>query len=73
MPTSIILHNIVISDPEKAEALANALEASSQNPKCKPSEPAIPILTDVEAVREFFCTGRVLVKKYTEIKIRKIY
>lgn len=54
MPTSSILHNIVISDPKKAEALANALEASSQNPKCKPSEPAIPILTDVEAVREFF-------------------
>ena len=51
MPTSSILHNIVISDPKKAEALANALEASSQNPKCKPSEPAIPILTDVEAVR----------------------
>lgn len=58
MATSSILHNIVIRDPKKAEALANALEASSRDPKRKPSTPTIPILTDVEAVREFFKKGQ---------------
>lgn len=31
MATSSILHNIVIRDPKKAEALANALETSSRD------------------------------------------
>ena len=53
MATSSILHNIVISDPKKAEALANALEASSRDPKRKPSESTISVLTGAEAVREF--------------------
>lgn len=38
MATSSILHNIVIRDPKKAEALANALETSSRDPKRKPSD-----------------------------------
>ena len=53
MPTSSILHNIVIRDPKKAEALANALEASSRDPKRKPSESIISVLTGAEAVQEF--------------------
>lgn len=53
MPTSSILHNIVISDPKKAEALANALEASSRDPKRKPSQSTISVLTGAEAVQEF--------------------
>ena len=54
MDTSSILTNIVIKDAKKAEALANALEASSHDSKRKPSEPMILVLTDVEAVRKFF-------------------
>lgn len=54
MATSSILTNVVIKDSKRAEALANALEASSRDPKRKPSAPAIPVLTDVEAVRKFF-------------------
>ena len=54
MATSSILNNVVIKDSKKAEALANALEASSHDSKRKPSEPTIPVLTDVEAVRKFF-------------------
>jgi len=53
MAASSILHNIVIRDPKKAEALANALEASSGDPKRKPSESTISVLTGAEAVREF--------------------
>ena len=54
MATSSILTNVVIKDSKKAESLANALEASSHDPKRKPYTPTIPILTDVEAVRKFF-------------------
>lgn len=54
MATSSILTNVVIKDSKRVEALANALEASSRDPKRKPSAPTIPVLTDVEAVRKFF-------------------
>ncbi len=54
MATSSILTNVVIRDSKKAEALASALEASSRDPKWKPSSPTIPVLTDAEAVRKFF-------------------
>lgn len=54
MATSSILTNVVIRDSKKAEALASALEASSHDPKRKPSSPTIPVLTDAEAVRKFF-------------------
>lgn len=54
MATSSILTNVVIKDSKKAEALANALEASSRDPKRKPSAPTIPVLTDVKAIRKFF-------------------
>lgn len=53
MATSSILTNVVIKDSKKAEVLANALEASSRDPKRKPSAPTIPVLTDVDAVRRF--------------------
>lgn len=52
MATSSILSNIVIRDSKKAEALINALEASSNDPKWKPSAPTIPVLTDIEAIRK---------------------
>ena len=45
MATSSILKNVVIKDSKKAEALANALEASSHDPKREPSAPTIPVLT----------------------------
>ena len=54
MATSSILTNVVIKDSKKAEVLANSLEASSRDPKRKPSAPTIPVLTDVNAVRRFF-------------------
>lgn len=54
MATSSILTNVVIKDSKRVEALANALEASSRDPKRKPSAPTIPVLTDVEAVQKFF-------------------
>ena len=41
------------SSIKKAEALANALEASSRDPKRKPSGTTIPVSTGAEAVREF--------------------
>lgn len=52
MSTSSILTNIVIHDPKKAEILANALEESSHDPEWKPSVPAIPVLTDIDAIRK---------------------
>lgn len=53
MATSSILSNVVIRDLKKAEAFADALEASSHDPKHKPSEPIIPFLSDVDEIRKF--------------------
>ena len=53
MATSSILTNVIIRDPKKAEAFADALEASSRDPKRKPSAPAIPVLRDADAIRRF--------------------
>lgn len=52
MATSSILTNIVIRDPKKAEAFADALEASSRDPEWKPTAPGMPVLTDIEAIRK---------------------
>ncbi|HIZ23621.1 MAG TPA: hypothetical protein IAA21_12660 [Candidatus Blautia faecigallinarum] len=53
MATSSILTNVVIRDSKKAEVFADALEASSRDPKRKPSAPTIPILCDADAIRSF--------------------
>ena len=52
MATSSIFANVKITDPKKAEAFVNALEASANDPKVKPSAPIIPTLTDVNAIRK---------------------
>ncbi len=52
MATSSILTNIVIREPKKAEALANALEESSNVPKRRLSGPTMPVLSDRDKIRE---------------------
>ena len=52
MATSSIFANIKITDPQKAEAFVNALEASANDPKRKSSEPSTPRLTDLDAIRK---------------------
>ncbi|MBE6658642.1 MAG: hypothetical protein E7604_09385 [Ruminococcaceae bacterium] len=51
MATSSIFAHVKITDPQKAEAFVNALEASENDPKVKPSAPVIPTLTDLDAIR----------------------
>lgn len=51
MATSTILTNIVIRDPQEAEAFANALEESSRDPEWKSSAPSMPSLTDLDEIR----------------------
>lgn len=53
MATSSILTNVIIRDSKKAEAFADALEASSRDPKRKFSASAIPVLRDADAIRIF--------------------
>lgn len=53
MATSSILTNVIIRDPKKAEAFADALEASSRDPKRESSAPAISVLRDADAIRSF--------------------
>lgn len=53
MATSSILTNVIIRNPKKAEAFADALEASSRDPKRRPSASAIPVLRDADAIRIF--------------------
>lgn len=51
MATSSIFANVRITDPKKAEAFVDALEASAKEPKGKPSAPIIPTVTDLNAIR----------------------
>lgn len=68
MSTSSILTELVIEDPQKAEAFINALEMSSQDSVCSPSAPSIPILDSVKEIRRFLerkkqvslCIGKYL-------------
>ena len=52
MATSSIFSNVKITDPKKAEAFVNALEASANDPKVKPSAPIIPTITDLNSIRK---------------------
>jgi len=52
MPVSSIFTNIRITDPKKAEALIDALDASANEPRRKPSAPEIPILKDKDEIRK---------------------
>lgn len=52
MATSSIFANIKITDPKKAEAFVNALEASASEPERKLSAPIIPTVTDLAAIRK---------------------
>lgn len=52
MATSSFLTNIVIRDTKRAEDFANALEASSRDPKWEPSAPVIPVMTDIGSIRK---------------------
>lgn len=57
MATSSIFAKVRINDPKKAEAFIDALEASENKPKRKPSTPVKPPLTDYEAIRRLMSKG----------------
>lgn len=52
MATSSIFAQVKITDPKKAEAFVNALEASANDPKRKPTAPVIPTVTDLDEIRK---------------------
>ena len=58
LATSSIFHNIVINDPETAERLIAALEASEQQSKNMPRAQVARLVTDEAEIRE-------LVSKWT--------
>lgn len=51
MATSSIFAKVRIDNPKQAEAFIDALAASENKPKRKPSAPVKPPLTDYEAIR----------------------
>lgn len=51
MATSSIFHNIVISDPKKAEAFVDAIEASIADPRQKPDGTLAQVAADKEEIR----------------------
>lgn len=51
MATSSIFAKVRIDDPKQAEAFIDALTASENKPKRKPSVPVKPPLTDYDAIR----------------------
>lgn len=52
MPASSIFAQVKITDPKKAEAFVNALEASANDPKRKPTAPIIPTVTNLDEIRK---------------------
>lgn len=52
MATSSIFTNVKITDPKKAKAFIEALEASENDPKVEPSAPIIPTITDLDEIRK---------------------
>lgn len=57
MATSSIFANVRITDSQKAEDFAEALEASARDQERKPAVPVIPLVTNIEEIRKFM-TGR---------------
>ncbi len=53
MATSSILTNIKITDPQKAEDFAEALDISAHEPERRPSKPIIPLVTNIGEIRKF--------------------
>lgn len=53
MATSSILTNIKITDPQKAEDFAEALDISAHEPERQPSKPIIPLVTNIGEIRKF--------------------
>lgn len=53
MATSSIFANVKITDPKKAEAFADALDASARDPERKPTVPVIPLVTNINEIRTF--------------------
>lgn len=53
MATSSILTNIKITDPQKAEDFAEALDISAHEPERWPSKPIIPLVTNIGEIRKF--------------------
>lgn len=51
MATSSIFANVKITDPKKAEAFINALDASANDPKKKAAAPTHAFVTDVNEIR----------------------
>ncbi len=53
MATSSILTNIKITDPQKAEDFAEALDISAHEPERRSSKPIIPLVTNIGEIRKF--------------------
>lgn len=53
MATSSIFARVRIDNPEKAEAFIDALEASGNKPKRKPSVSVKPPMTDIKEIKKF--------------------
>lgn len=53
MATSSIFAKVRIDDPKKAEAFIDALEASENKPKRKPSISVKPPVTDINEIKKF--------------------
>lgn len=53
MATSSIFANVRITDSKKAEAFAEALDESARDPERVPSASVIPLVTNIDEIREF--------------------
>lgn len=66
MATSSIFANVRITDPQEAEAFAEALDASAQESERMSAAPMIPLVTNIEEMRKFMAAGKELVIRKTD-------
>ena len=52
MATSSIFHNVVINDPQKADAFISAIEASIADPYKRPEGPVATVESDPDKIRQ---------------------
>ena len=68
MATSSIFANVKITDPKKAEAFINAMDAAANSPKKNAQTATSFLVNDPEKIKEMFEEGKIKKKQQVGVK-----
>ena len=68
MATSSIFANVKITDPKKAEAFINAMDAAANSPKRNIQATTSFLVDDPEKIKEMFEEGKIKKKQQVGVK-----